>query len=226
MRQIDRAIIEQEASIVIGSRPGTHPVHILLPEVVPPTGTRHTKPSYLDDLDDYEEEPEPAEEPPELSPEAEEQPVEEDEPEEPPPTATFTTTNTANSSANRSRRSKSKSVGVGSRKSRSRKPSAEAVLEAQAAPAEGQSPTINLDAGIPERPTTPHRPTVTVRLTLPPKPPTPPPELGGEELPPDAFDGDQGDPNQPYCTCRKPSEGTVRHIFLRFVMLYSDIDVN
>ncbi|KAI0822658.1 hypothetical protein BC628DRAFT_655997 [Trametes gibbosa] len=40
IRDLDRAIKEQEASISLGLRPGTHPASIILPEVVPPPSTR------------------------------------------------------------------------------------------------------------------------------------------------------------------------------------------
>ncbi|KAH9857773.1 hypothetical protein C2E23DRAFT_881342 [Lenzites betulinus] len=40
IRDLDRAIKEQEASISLGLRPGTHPASIILPEVVPPQSTR------------------------------------------------------------------------------------------------------------------------------------------------------------------------------------------
>ncbi|KAI0646760.1 hypothetical protein C8Q79DRAFT_956313 [Trametes meyenii] len=40
IRDLDRAIKEQEASISLGLRPGTHPASIILPEVVAPPSTR------------------------------------------------------------------------------------------------------------------------------------------------------------------------------------------
>ncbi|KAI0637286.1 hypothetical protein C8Q77DRAFT_1155131 [Trametes polyzona] len=40
IRDLDRAIKEQEASISLGLRPGTHPASIILPEVVPPQSSR------------------------------------------------------------------------------------------------------------------------------------------------------------------------------------------
>lgn len=40
IRDLDRAIKEQETSLSLGLRPGTHPASIILPEVVPPTRTR------------------------------------------------------------------------------------------------------------------------------------------------------------------------------------------
>ncbi|TFY68066.1 hypothetical protein EVJ58_g1223 [Rhodofomes roseus] len=40
IRDLDRAIKEQETSLSLGLRPGTHPASIILPEVIPPTTTR------------------------------------------------------------------------------------------------------------------------------------------------------------------------------------------
>ncbi|KZT66825.1 hypothetical protein DAEQUDRAFT_694991 [Daedalea quercina L-15889] len=40
IRDLDRAIKEQETSLSLGLRPGTHPASIILPEIVPPTTTR------------------------------------------------------------------------------------------------------------------------------------------------------------------------------------------
>ncbi|KAH9925299.1 uncharacterized protein B0H18DRAFT_1009544 [Fomitopsis serialis] len=40
IRDLDRAIKEQETSLSLGLRPGTHPASIILPEIVPPTRTR------------------------------------------------------------------------------------------------------------------------------------------------------------------------------------------
>ncbi|RPD65815.1 hypothetical protein L226DRAFT_529956 [Lentinus tigrinus ALCF2SS1-7] len=45
IRDLDRAIKEQEASISLGLRPGTHPASIILPEVVMPKPTRNRPPS-------------------------------------------------------------------------------------------------------------------------------------------------------------------------------------
>ncbi|CCM06380.1 uncharacterized protein FIBRA_08639 [Fibroporia radiculosa] len=44
IRDLDRAIKEQETSISLGLRPGTHPASIILPEVVVPTGIRPHRP--------------------------------------------------------------------------------------------------------------------------------------------------------------------------------------
>lgn len=43
IRDLDRSIKEQETSISLGLRPGTHPASIILPEVVPPSGIRGSR---------------------------------------------------------------------------------------------------------------------------------------------------------------------------------------
>ncbi|KAI9056665.1 hypothetical protein FKP32DRAFT_1598936 [Trametes sanguinea] len=86
IRGLDRAIKEQEASISLGLRPGTHPASIILPEVVVPQSTRGRvvatpPPAPIPALEIPEAiVPEPAPEPvPEAAPEAVEEPAVEEE---------------------------------------------------------------------------------------------------------------------------------------------------
>lgn len=47
IRDLDRAIKEQETSLSLGLRPGTHPASIILPEIVPPTTARASRVPHL-----------------------------------------------------------------------------------------------------------------------------------------------------------------------------------
>ena len=55
---MDRAIKEQEAALSIGLRPGTHPAHIILPEVVVPTmrAPKSSFGSWISELDEFADE--------------------------------------------------------------------------------------------------------------------------------------------------------------------------
>lgn len=196
---------EQEAAISIGMRPGTHPAHIILPEVVAP-GLRAPKSlqsSLLEELEEEEEEEqepiEPVvEAPPEVIPPPEEPVPVVAEPPEPPPAPTPPPPPPPPPPPARRGRSKAK------RKS-----------EPPPAPLEQQLPTELVDAAvdqnIPLVPTTSHRPSVRLTPSLslippvPPPPPPPPPPVPAEELPLDVAEDEKL-----YCICQKPSEGLVR----------------
>ena len=47
IRDLDRSIKEQETSLSLGLRPGTHPASIILPEIVPPSTARASRVSHL-----------------------------------------------------------------------------------------------------------------------------------------------------------------------------------
>lgn len=195
VRDLDREVKEQEAAISIGMRPGTHATKIILPEIMPP-GPRALKPYHTFVTDDPEDEELPEEyieiEPSPVSPAPLPEPEETSSVPEPPPPPP------PPPQSSRKTRGKSKKL----RKSKSQTPH-----EQQVAPAEPPS-DVNVDEGIPEKPTTPHRPTIRLTLSLPPPPPEEP------QLPLQEVDANGNPDEKLYCICNGPSEGMVSRICL------------
>ncbi|EKM55795.1 uncharacterized protein PHACADRAFT_184564 [Phanerochaete carnosa HHB-10118-sp] len=202
-RDLDREVQEQEAAISIGMRPGTHATKIILPEIMPP-GPRSLKPYHTFVTDDLEDEELPEEyieiEPPPASPtpplEPEETPSVPEPPPPPPPPQ-----------LSRKTRGKSKKL---------RKSESQAPHEMQVTLAEPPS-DVNLDEGIPEKPTTPHRPTIRLTFSLPPPPPEQP------QLPLQEVDANENPDEKLYCICNGPSDGMVNLHVLAVVTYAADV---
>lgn len=210
MRDLDRAIKEQEASISIGMREGTHPAKIVLPEVVPP-GPRAPKPyhtSVVEELEDEELLDEPIEPPPESpapEPEPEEVPaVPEPPPPAPPPPPPI-------------RKTRSKSKSKKTHKSKSRTPHEQQLVFSE------PPRDVNPDEGIPEKSTAPHRPTIRLTFSLPPAPSAlPPPPVEEPVQPLQEMDPNENSDDKLYCICNGPSDGMVRLYVLGNVRRVSD----
>lgn len=187
MRDLDRAIKEQEAALSIGLRPGTHPAHIILPEVVVPTmrAPKSSFGSWISELDEFADEikellpippvseiPPPPEEPVATTPPP---PTPPPPPPLPPPPA--------RTKSHKRKGKKSHSRGADEPKM-----------------GEKENNTVPSDPAAPlQEPPAPRRP--SVKLTLPP-PPLPLPPLEPELQLVNA--------DEPlYCYCNRPSEGLV-----------------